>query len=312
MTGSLAEVLESDVPVLVATDFVFTEGPLWDPSGFLFVSDVDDRVHYRVDPATGAKTVIRRDSGGANGATFDLRGRLVMCEQDARRVVRTEADGSVRVIADSFNGKPLNRCNDIVGRSDGSLYFTDPDRLLAPEERAQGSSAIFRLDPQGELHRVATDMNHPNGIAFSPDERKLYVSNSRPDPHLHVYDVLPDGQLRNGEIFSEMPYVAAPKGLNFLAHAEDVRPAAERGGVPDGLKVDEAGRIFCTGPRGTWVWEADGTFLGVICTPELPANIGWGGPDRRTLFLTCRTSVYALWVNTAGTAIPGQSATVAR
>ena len=217
-------------------------------------------------------------------------------------MVRTEADGSIQAIADRFEGKPLNRCNDLVGRRDGSLYFSDPDRLLPPTERAQGTSAVFRIDPKGKLHRVVTDMNHPNGLAFSPDERRLYVSNSRPDPHLHVYDVLPDGRLTNGAIFAEMPYVAAPEGLTFEAHAGDVRPAAERGGVPDGLKVDETGRIFCTGPRGTWVWNPDGTFLGIIYTPELPANLGWGGADGRTLFLTCRTSVYALQMTTPGAA----------
>lgn len=308
----LSQILESTTPVLVATDFEFTEGPLWHPAGFLFVSDVDARVHYRVDPASGSKTVIRQDSGGANGATYDFAGRLVMCEQDARRIVRTESDGSIHVIADHFEGKPLNRANDIVGRSDGSLYFTDPDRLLPPSDRAQGTSAIFRIDPSGTLHQVATDMNHPNGIAFSPDERQLYVSNSRPDPHLHIYDVLPEGGLTNGRVFAEMPYVAAPEGLTFQAHAGESRPATERGGVPDGLKVDEAGRIYCTGPQGTWVWEADGHFVGIIRTPELPANVGWGGPDRRTLYLTCRTSVYALRTITAGTSIPGHGPSALR
>ncbi len=129
MPTTLADILESTQPELVATDFEFTEGPLWHPDGFLYVSDVDARIHYRVDLESGEKTVIRTDSGGANGATFDADGRVILCEQDARRVVRLEADGGITVVADRYEGKRINRANDVVARRDGTIYFTDPQGL---------------------------------------------------------------------------------------------------------------------------------------------------------------------------------------
>ncbi|MFW6174666.1 MAG: SMP-30/gluconolactonase/LRE family protein [Chloroflexota bacterium] len=305
MPAQLTDLVESERPSLVSTGFEFTEGPLWHPEGFLYVSDVDARVHYRVDLPGGERTALRADSGGANGATFDSDGNVVMCEQDARRVVRLADDGlSATEVATHYEGKRLNRCNDIVPHSDGSLYFTDPDRFLPEEEKEIGSSAVFRLEPSGELRLLASDMNHPNGIAFSPDERVLYVSNTRPDPHLHAYDVADDGSLTNSRVFGEMPYIPSPEGT-FTAHDGGQRPLPEKGGVPDGLKVDVEGHIYCTGPGGTWVWGPDGTLVGVIHTPELPANVGWGGADRRTLYLCCRTSVYSLRMRVPGAAIPG-------
>ena len=304
MASRLDDILESTEPEQVATGFGFTEGPLWHPDGFLYVSDVAARIHYRVALPGGETTVVRTDSGEANGSTFDLKGRLVTCEQDARRVVRTEQDGSLTVLADSYQGKRLNRCNDIVGHSSGSLYFTDPDKYLDESERELGSSALFRLMPDGRLELLATDMNYPNGLAFSPDESLLYASNTRPDPHLHVYDVRADGTLTNSRVFAEMPYVPAEPGATFVTPRGVIRPAVEKGGVPDGLKVDVKGRIYCTGPSGIWVWEADGTYLGLITLPELPASLAWGDDDRRTMYVTARTSVYRLRVKTPGTSLP--------
>jgi len=305
LAKDLSDILEPGDPVRVATGFVFTEGPLWHPGGFLFVSDINAQTHYRVSLPDGARTVIRRNSGGANGATFDRQGRLVMCEQYGRRLVRTEPDGEVVTLADSYEGKRLNGTNDVVCHSDGSLYFTDPERLIPEPERELGHSAIFRLMPDDELRLLTSEMNHPNGLAFSPDETKLYASNTRPDPHLYVFDVESDGALARGRLFAEMPYVPAEPGATFTTSAGLVRPAAEKHGVPDGLKVDVEGRIFCTGPGGTWVWEADGTHLGIIRTPELPANVAFGDADRRSLYLTCRTSVYVLRTRTPGiVAIP--------
>ena len=263
-----------------------------------------------MDAGTGEKTVIRENDGGANGATYDLKGRVVWCEQDLYRVVRREHDGSWTLLASEYRGVRLNRSNDVVGRSDGSLYFSDPQFLMPPEDRLIGTSSIFRIDPGGGLHQAATDMNHPNGLAFSPDESLLYVSNTRPDPHMHVYDVAADGSLSNGRVFAEMPYIPGgpDEGDTFVSHSGAERPIGERGGVPDGLKVDSAGRVFSTGPGGCWVWEPDGELLGVIETPELPANVGWGGDDFKTLYLTCRTSVYSLQMKTPGAPIPGMPA----
>ena len=213
---SLFESIESK---RVATGFVFTEGPLWDPSGFLYVSDVDAKIHYRVDLSTGEKHVIREDSGGANGAVFDTQGRVVICEQEERRVRRYEADGSLTTLASHADEKRLNRCNDVVRGPGNTLYFTDPDKKGLPEEQKElGHAAVWRLHEDGTLDLMASDMNHPNGLAFSPDGSVLYVSNSRPDPHMHRYDVAPDGSLSNGRIVDKMPY----------------GPAGELDGVPDG------------------------------------------------------------------------------
>lgn len=286
--NSYAHLFASLKPQQVGTGFVFTEGPLWDPSGFLYVSDVDARIHYKLNPETGEKTVIRENSGGANGAVFDLEGRVVICEQDARRVCRYEHDGSLTLLADRFEGKRLNRSNDIVRGSHengNSFYFTDPDKKALPEEEKElGHAGIWRLNEDGSLELMAKDMNHPNGLAFSPDGKKLYVSNSRPDPHMHAYDVAADGSLSNPRIVDPMPY----------------GPAGELDGVPDGLKLDEAGNIYSTGPGGIWIWNGNEELLGVLELPELPANLGWGGQDRRTMFVTARTSVYTLQVNTPG------------
>jgi sugar lactone lactonase YvrE len=282
---SFESLFESIEPKQVATGFVFTEGPLWDPSGFMYVSDVDARIHYRVDLSTGDKHVIRTDSGGANGAVFDKQGRVVICEQDARRVRRYEADGSLTLLASHYEGKRLNRSNDIVRGPHDTFYFTDPDKKALPEhEKELHHAAIWRLHEDGKLDLLASDMNHPNGLAFSPDGKTLYVSNSRPDPHLHAYDVATDGSLSNSRIVDQMPY----------------GPAGELDGVPDGLKLDEKGNIFSPGPGGIWIWNSKEELLGVLKLPELPANLGWGDADRRTMLVTARTSVYSLRVKTAG------------
>jgi gluconolactonase len=297
MPTKLADLIESPSPDLFATGFVFTEGPLWDPAGFLYVSDVDARIHYRVHPGAPArKEVIRTESGGANGSAFLPDGRVVNCEQDARRIVRLEKDGARTLLSAGSTRVRLNRCNDVVCRPDGSIYFSDPDKFLKPEERDLGHAAVWRLKPDrrpGAAHEyalvmAASDINHPNGLAFSPDGRRLNVSNTRPDPHLHVYDVRPDGSLTGSQVFDDMPYGAR----------------GEPDGVPDGLKVDEHGRIYCTGPGGVWVWEPSGQYVGIIKLPEFPANLAWGDADRRSLYITARTSVYRLRMRVAGAAEP--------
>jgi len=285
----LADLFESLEPELVISGFIFTEGPLWHPAGILYVSDVDAEIHYRVRlPGNGVaatREVIREDSGGANGAVFDRQGRVVICEQVARRVVRYEADGSITVLADRFEGKRLNRSNDVVLHPDGSVYFTDPDKKGLPgDEKELGYAAIFRLGANRELTLLASDMNHPNGLAFSRDHTTLYVSNSRPDPHLHAYDVSPGGELTRSRVVCEMPY----------------GPAGELDGVPDGLKLDGDGNIYSTGPGGIWVWDSDENLLGLVELPELPANLGWGDSDNRTMFVTARTSVYRLRATAPG------------
>ena len=196
-----------------------------------------------------------------------------------RRVSRILAGDRYEVLADSFEGKRLNRPNDIVCRSDGSLYFTDPaGRLPFPEREL--AAGVYRIAPEGGISLVA-ECELPNGLAFSPDESVLYVANTRSTMYINRFELNPDGSLRQRSIFADMS-------------------SDEMDGVPDGMKVDASGRVYCTGPGGTWVFNQDGERIGIIRTPEIPANLAFGGPDLKTLFLTARTSVYLLRLRTPG------------
>jgi len=280
MTDSLSAILESTEAERLATGFVFTEGPLWHPAGFYYFVDVRSSVMYRITPGR-AHEVVRDKTGGANGTTFDLEGRLVQCEGDNRRVTRTTPDGRVEVLLDRFDGKRLNRPNDVVCKSDGSLWFTDPGLRVPLAERELTAAGVYRVAPNGTATMVA-DFEYPNGLAFSPDERVLYVANTRWAMYIHRLELDAAGAVVRRRIFADMS-------------------SDEEIGVPDGMKVDVEGRVYCTGPGGTWVFAPDGTKLGVIRTPEVPANLAFGGPDLRTLFFTARTSIYTL-----RTKVPGQ------
>ena len=280
MTETLAALLETTEAERPATGFGFTEGPLWHPDGFYYFVDLRRSRLYRLTPGQDPE-VVRENTGEGNGTTFDLQGRLVMCEGGNRRVTRLEADGTVTVLADRYEGKRFNRPNDVVCKSDGSIYFTDPGLRVHLEERELPSAGVYRVTPDGTLTLIA-DCDYPNGLAFSPDERILYVANTRWAQYIHALELGPDGTMVRRRIFADMS-------------------SDETDGVPDGMKVDVEGRIYCTGPGGTWVFNPDGTHLGIIRTPEIPANLAFGGPDLRTLFFTARTSVYALRVK-----VPGQ------
>jgi gluconolactonase len=280
MTDALGSILETKEAERLATGFVFTEGPLWHPDGFYYFVDVRSSVLYRIVPGR-APEVVREKTGGGNGTTFDLQGRLVICEGDNRRVARMAADGRVEVLVDRFEGKRLNRPNDVVCKSDGSIYFTDPGLRVPLAERELPYAGVYRVMPDGVTSLVA-DFEYPNGLAFSPDERRLYVANTRWAQYIHVLDLDPSGKMIRRRIFADMS-------------------SDETEGVPDGMKVDVDGRVYCTGPGGTWVFTPDGARLGIIRTPEVPANLAFGGADLRTLFLTARTSVYTLRVK-----VPGQ------
>jgi len=266
---------------LVATGFRFTEGPVWiEERNHLLFSDIPDSKIYKLRP-NGSVTVFRRPSGNSNGLTLDKQGRLIACEHSTRRVTRTENDGSITILADRFQGKRLNSPNDVVVKSDGSIYFTDPPYGIKPEEQEQPIQGVYRLSPDGEeLTVVADDFFRPNGLAFSQDEKKLYIDDSSKRRHIRVFDVRPDGTLTKGSIFYDMN-VKEP-------------------GSPDGMKVDELGHVYCTGARGIWVFNAEGLHLGTILTPEQPANCAWGDKDKRTLYVTARTSVYRIRVNIPG------------
>ncbi len=282
MADNLEQILETTEAERLASGFVFTEGPLWHPEGYWLFVDVrrEPGAIFKLTPG-GEPEIYREPSNGSNGLTFDLDGRLVMCEGDGRRMSRREHNGSIVPLAERWEGKRLNRPNDVVCHSDGSIYFTNPGGRVPPEEREIDFSGVHRIAPDGTVTAVVTDTEYPNGLAFSPDESVLYVTNTRERMYIAAYDVLPDGSTTNGRVFADMS-------------------SDEPDGVPDGMKVDSEGRVYSTGPGGCWVFEPDGTHMGIIRLPEIPANCAWGGEDNRTMFFTARTSVYTLRMKTAG------------
>ncbi len=275
---TLSDILETTVPERVATGFVFTEGPLWHPDGYFYFVDVRASLLYRI--ALGQAPEKIRETQGGNGTTFDLQGRLINCEGDARRLTRTDHNGNVTVLIDRFEGKRLNRPNDVICSADGSLWFTDPGLRVPLAERELEHAGVYRIAPDGGVSMVAS-LEYPNGLALSQDERTLYVANTRWTQYIHALELDGSGRMVRRRIFADI----SADGTN---------------GVPDGMKVDQAGRVFCTGTGGVWVFEADGTRVGIIETPEVCANISFGGPDLQTLLLTASTSVYTLRVKVPG------------
>lgn len=276
----LSAVVESKEAERLATGFVFTEGPLWDPDGFYYFVDVRASKFFKIRPG-GPAELLRDETGEGNGTTFDLQGRLVMCEGGHRRVSRMRADGRMEVLVDRYEGKRFNRPNDVVCRSDGSIFFTDPGLRVPLDQRELPYAGVYRVAPDGALS-LFVDCEYPNGLAFSPDERTLYIANTRWTQYIHAIELDAGGAMIRRRIFADMS-------------------SDETDGVPDGMKVDVEGRVYCTGSGGTWVFAPDGTRLGIIRTPEIPANIAFGGPDLRTLFFTARTSVYTMRMK-----VPGQ------
>lgn len=274
------EIIDADTPVeKVAGNFQFTEGPLWHPDGFLLFSDIPANTIYKWQPNNQIE-VFRKPSGNANGNTFDREGRLITAEHSNRRVSRTEVDGQVVTLASEYQGKRLNSPNDLVVKSDGSIYFTDPPYGIKSEQQELDFFGVYRLGTDGTLTLLVDDFVRPNGIAFSPDETQLYVNDSQAG-NIRVFDVKPDGNLANGRIF------AAQKDPN-------------KPGVPDGMKVDSKGNVYSTGPGGVWVFSPGGNLLGIIEVPEVPANLAWGDRDYQTLYLTARNSLYRVRLKIPG------------
>jgi len=278
----LSEILETTEAERLATGFEFTEGPLWHPDGFYYFVDIRRSTLHRLRPGQPPETV-RSNTGEGNGTTFDLDGRLVICEGGNRRVTRWSADGTSEVLMDRWEGKRLNRPNDVVCKSDGSIWFTDPALRVPVAERELPSAAVYRVMPDG-TKRLVVACEYPNGLAFSPDERILYIANTRFTQYIHAIELDGAGNVVRRRIFADMS-------------------SDEKIGVPDGMKVDVEGRVYCTGPGGTWVFAPSGEKLGVIKTPEVPANLCFGGPDMKTMFFTAHTSVYTLRSKVPG--LPG-------
>ncbi len=274
--------------------FAFTEGPVWHRRfGHLMFSDLRNNAIHIWDDAEGLSTFMQpvfegeseTSSVGSNGLNIDSQGRLILMEHGNRQVSRIE-NGNTVVLADNYQGKRLNSPNDSAYRSDGWLYFTDPPYGLAGLEddpaRELGFNGIYRLSPDGELELLESGQTRPNGIAFSPDERTLYVANSDAENKVWMaYAVKDDGTLGTARVFY------------------DVNDQNETGAA-DGLKVDVAGNLFATGPGGVWIFDASGKHLGTIKPDEVPANVAWGD-DGSTLYMTARTGLYRIRLSTSGT-----------
>ncbi len=266
----------------------FTEGPVWHAEGkFLLFSDIPANQMKKWTAEEGI-TNFRVPSGKSNGLTYDKQGRLVTCEHANRRVSRTEPDGTVVTIASHYEGKRLNSPNDVIVKSDGSIYFSDPPYGLTADYGVEGEQdldfqGVYRLSPDGQtLTLLIDDFDRPNGLCFSPDESILYIDDTE-RLHIRAFDVQPDGTIANGRIFAE-------------EEGDD--------GVPDGMKIDTHGNVYLTGPGGIWIFDASGEHLGVLQTPERAANLGWGGDDWSTLFITASTSLYSIQCKVAGIPVP--------
>ena len=271
----------------VATGMRWAEGPVWFGDGrYVLVSDIPNNRIMRYDEANGNWGVFRQPSNFANGNARDRQGRLITCEHLTRRVTRTEYDGKITVLADNFNGKRLNSPNDIVCKSDGSIWFTDPPFGIGGDwegdkQTSELPHSVYRIAPDGKLGLVTADLAGPNGIAFSPDEKTLYVSNSMPRMYIRAYDVGAGGKLSN------------PHDLISF-------PPPNPADVPDGMKVDSAGNLWASGPGGVRIITPQGKVLGQIVIPETVANVGFA-KDGKTVYLTGSTSLYRLH-----SAIPGE------
>jgi gluconolactonase len=278
----------------LATGMRWSEGPAWFGAGrYLLWSDIPNNRIMRWQEETGGVSVFRQPSNNANGNTRDRQGRLVTCEHDTRRLTRTEFDGTITTLIDKFDGKPLNSPNDIVVKSDDTIWFTDPpfgilgnyEGHVAPPELPTN---VYRLDPaSGRATVAAGDVNRPNGLAFSPDESKLYIVEAGVTPRvIKVYDVVDNGsKLANGR-----PFITA-----------------ETGGTPDGFRLDVDGNLWCgwgmgnEKQDGVKIFDATGKPIGFIALPERCANVCFGGVKRNRLFMAASHSLYSLYVNAQGT-----------
>ena len=263
----------------MATGFGFTEGPVWDPSGFVYLSDEEQNKIYRAYPDGHREELIAL--GDPDGNTYDKDHKLIDCASVLRAIIRIEPNGEYAVLADRFEGKRFNSPNDVVIGPDGAIYFTDPTLdLPAGEKQEIPFQGVYRLDRKGEVRLLTKELTQPNGLAFSPDGKRLYVDDSG-QRNIRVYDFHLDGTVSNSRIFGS-----------------EAGPA--KSGVPDGIKVDKNGNLYVTGPEGIWVWDAGGHHLGTIVMPEQPANLAWGDLDYGTLYITATKSVYRLKTKARG------------
>ena len=294
---ALREIVPADAKIeKLAGGFKFIEGPVWAHAGYLLFSDIPQKRINKWTPDGKVKAFLKAgDNPGtksfvdlsfdSNGLTLDRQGRLTICEQTNRRVSRLEKDGRLTVLADKYEGGRFSSPNDLVYKSDGALYFTDPPYGLPQGDDDPGKelkfNGVYRL-MNGGLQVLVKDLTRPNGLAFSPDEKFFYVAVSDPAKKIWMrYDVKADGTLANGQVF-----------FDVTSNTED--------GLPDGMKVDQKGNVYGTGPGGVWIFSPAGKHLGTIKPPEVTANCAWGDADGKTLYMTASTGLYRIRLKIAG------------
>ena len=282
--AGLSALIEPDSLEVVASPddgLQFTEGPLWLGDGSLLFQDIKAEKTYKIAPDRALST-IRTKTGAANGQTFDGRGRVVFCEQNGRRVSRMDPDGSnVETVTEHWEGKHLNSPNDIIARADGLLYFTDPPYGVEDDQREIPFQGVFALDGLGKPRLLLDDFEKPNGLALSPDEATLYICDTG-KYHVRAFEVEKSGSLveGSGRVFCTLD----PEGK----------------GGPDGMKVDQEGRVYVAVAMGVWVFEPGGKLLGILAIEQRPSNLAWGGPDGKTLAITAVDHVYKVRFRVAG------------
>lgn len=281
-SAEMAKLVAADVKVeKLGAGIQFGEGPLWVPAdgGYLVFSDVPAKKLKRWDAAKGLTDF--KEVNGPNGNTLDAQGRLITCEETGRRLTITEADGTVRTLVDKYEEKKLNSPNDVVVRSDGTIWFTDPPfGLPGGRGKEQEKHNVFRFDPKsGKITAVVTDLDRPNGLTFSPDHTKLYVADSGRVRHIKVFEVKDDGTLGPATVFGQ----------------------TDRGN-PDGIKCDEQGNLWIAS-GGIVVFSPEGKQIGRIDLPESAANLAFGGADGKTIYITARTGLYAIKTNVRGAGV---------
>ncbi len=295
---SFHELVAADAPLepVASGGFAFIEGPLWDRrSGSLLFSDIPASVIRRWQDGTVSEW--RRPTNLSNALTYDAAGSLLICEHVPPGVRRVRPDGSEEIMASHWQGRELNSPNDVVARTDGSVYFTDPPSGRTAEwgvERPQelDFQGVFRVAPDGGLELIDDQYTVPNGLCLSPDERTLYVNDSI-QAVIRAYELAPDGSSAGGQV------------SRGRVVAEGIRNEDLYDGCPDGLKCDVHGNLYCSGPGGVWVFSPAGERLGVIAAPEFITNFNWGGPDHTELFLCGFQTLYRLQTNVRGSGIPG-------
>lgn len=279
---ALLDLVAEDVEVRKLADgFRFTEGPVWNKEGgYLLFSDIPANKIYKWSPG-GQVSVFREPSNNSNGLTFDAEGNLLIAEHSGRKIGQLSPEGEYRAVVESYEGTRFNSPNDVIIDSKGIIYFTDPPYGL-PNDAADtlGFNGVYQYR-DGKLTLISRELDRPNGLALSPDERTLYVANSGSPKKYMKFPVSKKGKVGKSELFYDVSGIDKP-------------------GNPDGIKVDTAGHLYATGPGGVWVFSADGKHLGTITFPETPANIAFGGPDMKTLFVTARTGLYAVELKVSG------------